>query len=138
MNTFKLDEKVIYTDTNGTDWDAMVLELPTLKIDGDDMAVISMDGGWPIYVPLRLIRRPKDKAEIARQLVGRWNSINKWRQVIDDEFAKVQQLMREDGQPDHELDRIKDLRTTHRNVLRYESRSELGAWEGYLQARTRD
>lgn len=138
MNTIKLDDKVIYTDTNGNDWDATVLELPTLKIDGDEMAVISMDAGWPIYVPLRLVRHPKDKVELARQLVGRWNSINKLRQSIDEEYAAIQQLMREDGQPDHELDRIKDMRTTQRNVLRYESRSELGNWEGFHQARLRD
>lgn len=134
----EINDKVIYTDTNGNEWDAVVLELPTLKIDGDEMAVISMDAGWPIYVPVHLIRRPKDKVELARQLIGRWNSINKLRQSIDEEYAAIQQLMREDGQPDHELDRIKDMRTTQRNVLRYESRSELGNWEGFHQARVRD
>lgn len=138
MNTIKLDDKVIYTDTNGNDWDATVLELPTLKIDGDEMAVISMEAGWPIYVPLRLVRHPLDKAKIAHQIIMRWNSINKWRMAIDEEYAAIQQLMREDGQPHHELERIKDLRTTQRNVLRYESRSELGNWEGFYQARLRD
>lgn len=138
MNTFKLDEKVIYTDKSGNDWDAVVMELPTLKIDGDEMAVISMNSGWPIYVPLHRLRKPLNKVELAHKIITRWNSINKLRQSIDEEYAAIQQLMREDGQADHELDRVKDMRTTQRNVLRYESRSELGNWEGFYQARTRD
>lgn len=138
MNALQKDDKVIYTDTTGNDWDAEIKDLPSMQMDGEDMAVISMNGGWPIYVPRDRLRKPKTKVEIARQIVGRWNSINKWRQSIDEDYAAIQQLMREDGQEDYELERIADLRTTQRNVLRYESRSELGQWEGYLQARQRD
>ena len=51
-----INDKVIYTDTNGTDWDAVVLELKTIQIDGAAMVIISMDGGWPIYVPQHCVR----------------------------------------------------------------------------------
>ena len=133
----EIKDKVIYTDTNGTDWDAELRDLPDTQINAEDMAVISMGGGWPIWVPRNRVREPLDRTEIARRIVARYNNLIKLRTAIDEEYAAIQQLMREDGQPDHELDRVADYRTTQRNVLRYETRSDLGNWEGYHSARLR-
>lgn len=138
MNTLQKDDKVIYTDTNDNEWDAVIRDLPITAIDGEEMVVISMDGGWPIYVPSHRVRKPLDRVQIAKQIVGRWKSINKLRESLDQEYAEIQKLMRQDGQPGSTLVGIADMQITQRNVLRYESRAELGNWEGYLQARQED
>jgi hypothetical protein len=134
MNTFKEGDKVIYTDTNDTEWDAVVKRIEA--INGKDVVVISMNGGWPIYVRIDQVRPTQRTARvIANDIVRKYKKIETLRQEINNLYGDIEELLEEDGQPSWEHRLVADMRTVQRNVLRYETANQITQWEGYRDNR---
>jgi len=131
-----INDKVIYTDTNGAEWGAVLLRTPTEQIDGKDAAVISMDGGWPIYVPKDSLRTTnRTKKVIANDIVRTLTKIDRMRTDLYHAYNDLRALLEEDGQPEWETKMVDDMQTVQRNVLRFETTNLLTQWEGYRDAR---
>lgn len=131
-----INDKVIYTDSNGAEWDAVLLRTPTEQIDGQDAAVISMNGGWPIYVPKESLRTTdRTKKVIANDIVRKLKKIDSLRTDLYHAYSELNNLLEEDGQPAWEIKMVTDMQTVQRNVLRYETANLLTTWEGYRDAR---
>ena len=136
MSEFEEGDKVIYTDSNGAEWSAEVKSSPVEKIDGKEVVVISMNGGWPIYVAKESVRTTnRTKKVIANDLVRKLKKIEAKRSEIHYLYSEVKELMEEDGQPGWETKMVEDMQTTQRNVLRYETVNLISQWEGYRDAR---
>jgi len=134
MNTFNEGDKVIYTDENGNDWDAQFKR--TEVIDDKDVVVISMNGGWPIYVHAEQVRATnRTKKIIANDIVRKLKKIDSLRTELDHLYSDLHELLEEDGQPQWETKLVEVMQTVHRNILRLETTNMLTEWEGYRDNR---